>query len=203
MYVCVYAWQLLSNPTGPWELKSTRLHLRVTQPASASVCGQCLTGQWSMCVSTCMCLCLRVCVGSVSQTERSGCENVPLPKGRGFEWVQVCVCPRWVGQSDLEDIVICWRQFPSYRAALPTPWPHVHSWTGLLLGHTSVDADIRLNYANAYFLKRGIFLSLFPAKQTVMRGKFSENNIKFATVLLSTISFKPHLMTMKFCCRPE
>lgn len=67
MYVCVYAWQLLSNPTGPWELKSTRLHLRVTQPASASLCGQCLTGQWSMCVSTCKCLCLRVCVWVVSR----------------------------------------------------------------------------------------------------------------------------------------
>lgn len=84
MYVCVYAGQLLSNLTGPWELESTRLHFRVTQPASASVCGQCLTGQWIMCVSTCMCLCLCVCVGSVSQTERSDRVNVPLPKRRGY-----------------------------------------------------------------------------------------------------------------------
>jgi len=66
MYVYVYARQLLSNLTGPRELESTRLHLRVTQLASASACGQCLTGQWIMCVSACasvsLCVCVCVCV---------------------------------------------------------------------------------------------------------------------------------------------
>ncbi len=101
-YVCwVYAWQLLSNPTGPWELKSTRLHLRVTQPVSASVCGLCLTGQWSMCVSTCMYLCLRVCVWVVSRKPNGLVVTVRMCLCRSVgvmsEFRFVC-CPRWVGQ---------------------------------------------------------------------------------------------------------
>lgn len=93
-----------------------------------------------LCVSVCACasVCVSVCVGSVSQTNSLIVRMCLCQSRRVCVWVQLCVCPRWVGQSDLRDIVICWRLFPSYHAALPTTWPHVHAWTGRMLGLTSL-----------------------------------------------------------------
>lgn len=120
----------------------------------------------SVCTYEWLSLHLPVCVGSVSRANEVcvsvracasvsvwvvsrrptglGCENVPQPKRRGCEWVQLCVCPRWVGQSDLKDIVICWRQDPSYHAALPTTCHHVHAWSGLSLACTSLVSQLCL-----------------------------------------------------------